>query len=79
MAPELCPSTLLGSTQGEEDGDNMPKFKVEHEFVCHGCAEGKNTRGPFPSSDNMIQVAPDTYRSPIGLRKGEKSKCLECA
>ena len=30
----------------------MPKFKIEHEGVCQGCAEGKHTRGPFPSSDN---------------------------
>ena len=30
----------------------MPKFKVEHEGVCPGCAEGKLKRGPFPSSNS---------------------------
>ena len=38
----------------------MPKFKVEHEVVCQGCAEGKHTRGPFPPSDskttNILQL-----------------------
>jgi len=32
----------------------MPEFKVEHEGVYQGCAEGKHTRGPFPSSDSKI-------------------------
>ena len=27
------------------------EFKVEYEGLCQGCAEGKYTRGPFPSSD----------------------------
>ena len=30
----------------------MCEFKVEHEGVCSGCAEGKITRGPFPSSNS---------------------------
>eukprot|EP00253_Pinus_taeda_P035358 PITA_35358 len=30
----------------------IPEFKVEHEGVCPGCAEGKLTRGPFPSSNS---------------------------
>ena len=30
----------------------MPEFKMEHEDVCSGCAEGKLTRGSFPSSNN---------------------------
>ena len=28
----------------------MLEFKNDHEGVCQGCAEGKHTRGPFPSS-----------------------------
>ena len=28
----------------------MPEFKNDHEGVCQGCAKGKHTRGPFPSS-----------------------------
>ena len=30
----------------------MPKFKVEYEGVSAGCAEGKLTRGPLPSSNS---------------------------
>ena len=28
----------------------MLQFSNNHEGVCQGCAEGKHTRGPFPSS-----------------------------
>ena len=28
----------------------MSEFKNDHEGVCQGCAKGKHTRGPFPSS-----------------------------
>ena len=28
----------------------MPEFSNNHEGVCQGCAEGRYTRGPFPSS-----------------------------
>ena len=28
----------------------MPEFRDDHEGICQGCAEGKHTRGPFPSS-----------------------------
>ena len=28
----------------------MPDFGNNHEGVCKGCALGKHTRGPFPSS-----------------------------
>ena len=31
---------------------SMPESKVEHEGVCPGCAKGKLTRGPFPSSNS---------------------------
>ena len=29
---------------------NMPEFNMNHEGVCQGCAAGKLTRGPLPSS-----------------------------
>ena len=39
---------------------DMPEFKVDHEGVCQGCAAGKHTRGPFPSSEikttNILQL-----------------------
>jgi hypothetical protein len=30
----------------------LPYFKVDHEGVCKGCAQGKNINNPFPKSDN---------------------------
>ena len=38
----------------------MPEFKGDHEGICQGFAEGKPTRGPFPSSvtktSNILQL-----------------------
>jgi len=31
----------------------MPEFNMNHEGVCQGCAAGKLTRGPFPSSESQ--------------------------
>jgi hypothetical protein len=33
----------------------LPKFKVDHEGVCKGCAQGKNIKNPFPKSDNKTE------------------------
>jgi hypothetical protein len=30
----------------------LPEFKVDHEGVCNGCAQGKNIKNPFPKRDN---------------------------
>lgn len=30
----------------------MLEFNMNHEGVCQGCATGKHTKGPFPSSDS---------------------------
>jgi hypothetical protein len=30
----------------------LPDFKVDHEGVCKGCAQGKNIKNPFPKSNN---------------------------
>ena len=32
----------------------MPEFRDDHEGIFQGCAEGKHTRGPFPSSVTKI-------------------------
>jgi hypothetical protein len=33
----------------------LPKFKVDHEGVCKGCAQGKNIKNPFPKSDSKAE------------------------
>jgi hypothetical protein len=33
----------------------LPKFKVDHEGVCKGCAQGKNINNHFPKSDNKVE------------------------
>jgi hypothetical protein len=30
----------------------LPDFKVDHEGVCKGCAQGKNIENPFPKNDS---------------------------
>jgi hypothetical protein len=34
----------------------LPDFKVDHEDVCKGCAQGKNIKNPFPKSDSKAGV-----------------------
>jgi hypothetical protein len=34
----------------------LPEFKVDHEGVCNGCAQGKNIKNPFPKRDNKEGV-----------------------
>jgi transposase InsO family protein len=34
----------------------LPDFKVDHEGVCKGCAQGKNIKNPFPKSDSKARV-----------------------
>jgi hypothetical protein len=33
----------------------LPEFKVDHEGVCKGCAQGKNIKNPFLKSDSKIE------------------------
>jgi transposase InsO family protein len=33
----------------------LPELKVDHEGVCKGCAQGKNTKNPFPKSDSKAE------------------------
>jgi hypothetical protein len=33
----------------------LPYFKVDHEGVCKGCAQGKNIKNPFPKSDSKAE------------------------
>jgi hypothetical protein len=34
----------------------LPEFKVDHEGVCNGCAQGKNIKNPFPKRDSKAGV-----------------------
>jgi hypothetical protein len=33
----------------------LPEFKVDHEGVCNGCAQGKNIKNPFLKSDSKAK------------------------
>jgi hypothetical protein len=35
-----------------KDVTGLPKFKVYHEGVCNGCAQGKNIKKHFPKRDS---------------------------
>ena len=30
---------------------HLPEIQIEHEGVCKGCAQGKNTKNPYMKSD----------------------------
>ena len=32
-----------------------PEFKIDHEGVCKGCAQGKNIKNHFPKSDSKAE------------------------
>ena len=49
--PPLHYKAILGVRQMVT---RMPKFRVEKEGVCLGCAKGKLRRGPFPLSQSKI-------------------------
>jgi transposase InsO family protein len=34
---------------------DLPEFKVDHEGVCKGCAQGNNINNPFPKRDNKTE------------------------
>jgi hypothetical protein len=34
---------------------SLPELAVDHEGVCKGRAQGKNTKNPFPKSDNKAE------------------------
>jgi transposase InsO family protein len=42
---------------------NILDLQVEHEGVCKGCTLGKNTKGPYPSSDNRSKRILDLVHS----------------
>jgi transposase InsO family protein len=43
----------------------IPELQVEHEGVCRGCTLGKNTKGPYPSSDSRSKGILDLVHSDV--------------
>ena len=41
------------------------EIQINHEGVCKGCAQGKNTRNPYPNSDNKAKGILDIVHSDI--------------
>jgi transposase InsO family protein len=44
---------------------DLLEFKVDHEGVCKGCAQGKNINNPFPKSNNKAEVILDLIHSDV--------------
>ena len=43
----------------------LPEIQIEHEGVCKGCAQGKNTKNPYPKSDSKEKGILDIIHSSI--------------
>ena len=43
----------------------LPYIHIEHEGVCKGCAQGKNTKNPYPKSDKKSKGILDIIHSYI--------------
>jgi hypothetical protein len=43
----------------------LPEIQVDHEGTCKGCAQGKNMKNPFPSSDNKAKGVLDIVHSDV--------------
>jgi hypothetical protein len=41
----------------------LTDFKVDHEGVCKGCAQGKNIKNPFSKSDNKVEGVSELIHS----------------
>jgi transposase InsO family protein len=43
----------------------FPDIQVDHEGICKGCAQGKNVKKPFPSSDSKAKGLLDIIHSDV--------------
>ena len=48
-----------------KDVTGLPEIQIEHEGVCKGCAQGKNTKNTFPKSDSKEKGILDIIHSNI--------------
>jgi hypothetical protein len=46
----------------------IPKFNIEHDDVCSGCALGKYTKAPFPGRDSRTTSILDLIHSDVSGR-----------
>jgi hypothetical protein len=56
-------SSLSGSVSKAVKG--LPEFKVDHEGVCNGCAQGKNIKNPFPKRDSKAEGVLELIHSDV--------------
>jgi hypothetical protein len=43
----------------------LPKFKVDHEGVCNGCAQGNNIKNPFSKRDSKAEGVLELVHSDV--------------
>jgi hypothetical protein len=43
----------------------LPEFKIDHEGICNGCAQGKNIKNPFPKRDNKEEGVLELIHSDV--------------
>jgi hypothetical protein len=43
----------------------LPDFKVDHEGVCKGCAQGKDIKNPFSKRDNKAEGVLELIHSDV--------------
>ena len=43
----------------------LPKIQIDREGVCKGCAQGNNTKNPYPNNDNKEKGILDIIHSDI--------------
>jgi hypothetical protein len=56
----------------------LPKFKVDHEGMCNGCAQGKNIKNPFLKRDNKAEGILELIHSNVcGKSSKKNSVCTE--
>ena len=41
----------------------LPNIQIDHEGLCKGCAQRKNTKNPYPNSDNKEKGILDIIHS----------------
>ena len=48
--------------------EGLLEIQAKHDGVCKGCAEGKNTKNKFPSSENKAKGILEIIHSDVSVR-----------